>query len=156
MMMTIGHKIKSLRLASQMTQEYLAGKLFVTRNAISKWEQNRGTPSIDNIRALSSLFDVSMDELLGSSIKQLRLNTITSFVLIVSTIMVILYFLPWQKDWSMTLFITIQLMIYVIYTIIFILIYPKQFKQKITRVHVMKVIVISLIIQSIIGIVLEL
>ena len=154
--MTIGHKIKSLRLASQMTQEYLAGKLFVTRNAISKWEQNRGTPSIDNIRALSSLFDVSMDELLGSSIKQLRLNTITSFVLIGSTIMVILYFLPWQKDWSMTLFITIQLMIYVIYTIIFILIYPKQFKQKITRVHVMKVIVISLIIQSIIGIVLEL
>lgn len=154
--MTIGHKIKSLRLAHNMTQEDLAQKLFVTRNAISKWEQHRGTPSIDNIKALSSLFEVSMDELLGSSIKQLSLNTITGFVSIVSMIMVILYFVPWQRDWSMSLFITIQLIIYVIYTIFLILLYPEQFKQKITRVHVIKVIAISLSIPMYIGLVLEL
>jgi transcriptional regulator with XRE-family HTH domain len=154
--MTIGHKIKSLRLAHHMTQEDLAQKLFVTRNAISKWEQSRGTPSIDNIQALSSLFEISMDELLGSSIKQLSLNTITGFVSIVSMIMVILYFVPWQRDWSMTLFITIQIIIYVIYTIFLILLYPEQFIQKITRVHVIKVIAISLSIQTYIGLVLEL
>jgi transcriptional regulator with XRE-family HTH domain len=154
--MTIGQKIKSLRLAHHMTQEDLAEKLFVTRNAISKWEQNRGTPSIDNLQALSALFKVSMDELLGSNINQLSLNNVTGFVSIISIIMVILYFLPWQRDWSMTLFITIQLIIYVMYTIILIRIYPEQFKQKIPRVHVMKVIAFSLSIQTYIGFVLEL
>lgn len=154
--MTIGHKIKSLRLTHQMTQDDLAEKLFVTRNAISKWEQHRGTPSIDNIKALSSLFEISMDELLGSNINQISSNTITGFVSIVSMIMVILYFLPWRTDWSMTLFIIIQLNIYVIYTIIIILMYPQQFKQKLTRVHIIKVIAISLMIQTIIGLVLEL
>jgi transcriptional regulator with XRE-family HTH domain len=49
--MTIGHQIKSLRLAHNMTQEELAEKLFVTRNAISKWEHNRGTPSISSTRS---------------------------------------------------------------------------------------------------------
>lgn len=154
--MTIGHKIKSLRLAHNMTQEDLAKKLFVTRNAISKWEQNRGTPSIDNIKALSALFEVSMDDLLGSFIKHLNLNTITFFVSIITAIMVILYFMPWKTDWSMTLFIAIQVVIYFMYSIMMILLYPQQFKDMTIKLHLMKVIAISLSIQTLIGLGLEL
>ncbi|MCF7932791.1 MAG: helix-turn-helix domain-containing protein [Acholeplasmataceae bacterium] len=61
----IGDKIKSLRVQHQLTQEQLGEKLFVTRNAISKWETNKGTPNIESLKQLASLFNVSLDDLLG-------------------------------------------------------------------------------------------
>jgi transcriptional regulator with XRE-family HTH domain len=153
--MTIGHQIKSLRLAHNMTQEELAEKLFVTRNAISKWEHNRGTPSIDNIKALSSLFEVSIDALLTTYVRRLSLNKITGFISFITFMMITLYFLPWQTDWSMTLFIAIQFTIYIIYAMILIFLYPQELKEKATRLHLIKVIAFSLSIQTILGMILE-
>ena len=153
--MAIGHQIKSLRLAHNMTQEELAEKLFVTRNAISKWEHNRGTPSIDNIKALSSLFEVSIDALLTTYVRRLSLNKITGFISFITFMMITLYFLPWQTDWSMTLFIAIQFTIYIIYAMILIFLYPQELKEKATRVHLIKVIAFSLSIQTILGMILE-
>jgi transcriptional regulator with XRE-family HTH domain len=153
--MAIGHQIKSLRLAHNMTQEELAEKLFVTRNAISKWEHNRGTPSIDNIKALSSLFEVSIDALLTTYVRRLSLNKITGFISFITFMMITLYFLPWQTDWSMTLFIAIQFTIYIIYAIILIFLNPQELKEKATRLHLIKVIAFSLSIQTILGMILE-
>lgn len=48
------------------TQEELAKKLYVTRTAISKWESGRGLPNIDSLKALSKLFNVTIDDLLSS------------------------------------------------------------------------------------------
>lgn len=59
--MNVGIKIKELRKKSNMTQEDLASKLFVTRNAVSKWETNKGLPNIDNLKELSNIFNVSID-----------------------------------------------------------------------------------------------
>lgn len=47
-----------------MSQEQLAEKLGVSRQAITKWETDAGIPDIENIIAVSSLFDISIDELL--------------------------------------------------------------------------------------------
>jgi transcriptional regulator with XRE-family HTH domain len=138
-----------------MTQEELAEKLFVTRNAISKWEHNRGTPSIDNIKALSSLFEVSIDALLTTYVRRLSLNKITGFISFITFMMITLYFLPWQTDWSMTLFIAIQFTIYIIYAMILIFLYPQELKEKATRLHLIKVIAFTLSIQTILGMILE-
>lgn len=49
-----------------MSQEKLAEKIGVSRQAITKWETNAGIPDIENMMALSSLFDVTIDELLSA------------------------------------------------------------------------------------------
>jgi transcriptional regulator with XRE-family HTH domain len=64
--MNIGNKIKKLRVDSQMTQEQLAEKLHVTRNAISKWETDKGIPNIDSLVDLTKLFNISLDSLFSN------------------------------------------------------------------------------------------
>lgn len=63
--MNFGEKLKHLRQQNGLTQEALADKLFVTRTAVSKWETDKGLPSIDSLKLISQLFGVSMDELIG-------------------------------------------------------------------------------------------
>ncbi|MGS0973791.1 MAG: helix-turn-helix domain-containing protein [Candidatus Izemoplasmataceae bacterium] len=63
--MSVGDNIKKLRYDNGLTQEDLAAKIYVTRNAISKWETNKGIPSIDSLKQLSSLFNVSLDQLVS-------------------------------------------------------------------------------------------
>ena len=61
----LNEKIRALRKANNMTQEELAEKICVSRQAITKWETGLGTPDISNIEALAKLFDVSIDQLLS-------------------------------------------------------------------------------------------
>ena len=64
--MEFNEKLQYFRKKSNLTQEELAEKLFVSRTAISKWESGRGMPSISSLKAISEVFDVSIDELLSS------------------------------------------------------------------------------------------
>lgn len=64
--MIFAGKLKTLRKQSGMSQEKLAEKLGVSRQAITKWETGSGIPDIENIMAISSLFNISIDELLGN------------------------------------------------------------------------------------------
>ena len=61
--MEIGNNIKDLRLSRGMTQEQLAGKLNVTAQAVSKWENGTTTPDISLLPELSVIFGVSIDDL---------------------------------------------------------------------------------------------
>lgn len=74
--MNIGEKIKTLRQQNGLSQESLANKLSVSRQAITKWETNRGIPDIENLKSLSILFNVSLDYLVSEdndiSFAQLR------------------------------------------------------------------------------------
>ena len=65
--MTFGEKLKKLRTENELTQEELAEKIFVTRTAISKWETDRGYPSIESLKQLSNLFSISIDELISDA-----------------------------------------------------------------------------------------
>ena len=58
--------LKSLREAHHLTQEELAGRVHVTRQAVSRWENNETQPSTDTLRLLSREFNVSVNTLLGS------------------------------------------------------------------------------------------
>ena len=62
--MTIGEKITNLRNKAGFSQETLAEKLSVSRQANSKWEMDSALPQIDKVLAICELFDVSADELL--------------------------------------------------------------------------------------------
>lgn len=64
--MTFAERLKMLRRQAGMSQEKLAEKLGVSRQAVTKWETDTGIPDIDNIMAVSKLFDISIDELLGN------------------------------------------------------------------------------------------
>lgn len=63
--MTFAEKLKSIRKQAGMSQEKLAEKLGVSRQAVTKWETNMGIPDVENIMAIAALFDISIDELLG-------------------------------------------------------------------------------------------
>ena len=64
--MTLGEKLKSARKSAGLTQEQLAEKLLVSRQAVSKWEVDKGMPEIGNLGQLSKLLNISIDYLLDS------------------------------------------------------------------------------------------
>lgn len=55
-----------LRKKHHMTQDELAEKVFLTRQAVSRWESGETTPNPETLKLLSRLFDVSINTLLGS------------------------------------------------------------------------------------------
>ncbi len=56
----------SLRTKAGLSQDELAQKVFVTRQAVSRWERGETTPNVETLKLLSRLFDVSINTLLGS------------------------------------------------------------------------------------------
>lgn len=58
--------ILDLRTKKGLSQEELAEKMFVTRQAVSRWENGETIPNIDTLKLLSKYFDVSINTLLGS------------------------------------------------------------------------------------------
>ncbi|MBQ5543292.1 MAG: helix-turn-helix transcriptional regulator [Erysipelotrichales bacterium] len=62
--MTFGEKLKEARKKAGMTQEQLANLLSVSRQAITKWESDKGMPDIENLKVLSKALEVSIDSLL--------------------------------------------------------------------------------------------
>lgn len=57
----IGEKIKNKRKELNLTQEYLAKELNISRQAVSKWEKGLSEPSMDNLVKLSGIFGVDID-----------------------------------------------------------------------------------------------
>lgn len=55
-----------LRKKHGFTQDQLAEKLFVTRQAVSRWESGETVPNVETLKLLSKVFDVSINTLLGS------------------------------------------------------------------------------------------
>lgn len=62
--MTFGEKLFNLRKSKNFSQEELAEKLGVTRQAISRWENGETMPDSPNLIEICDLFDVSADYLL--------------------------------------------------------------------------------------------
>ncbi len=81
--MELGRRIKEYRSAAQMTQEELAEKMFVSRQTISNWENDKSYPDIHSLLMLGNLFDVSLDILVKGDIETMKEkideNTIKAF-----------------------------------------------------------------------------
>ena len=63
---SLGQVLKDRRLECKMTQEFVAERLGVSRQAVSKWESGTSDPSTANLLALAKLYDISPEELLRS------------------------------------------------------------------------------------------
>lgn len=66
--MTFGEKIKRLRRSKGLSQDQLAQRLSVSRQAVSKWEMDLSYPDAENIILLSDLFEVTTDTLLKEAV----------------------------------------------------------------------------------------
>ena len=91
----IGTIIRNHRIAKGLTQEELGVKVFVSKQAVSKWETGKTLPDIEMVRKLCDILEIRKDEILGGSIKEtkksrkwLKVVTIISVV----SILVALFF----------------------------------------------------------------
>lgn len=105
--MELGRRIKEYRSAAQMTQEELAEKMFVSRQTISNWENDKSYPDIHSLLMLGNLFDVSLDILVKGDIEAMKEkideNTIKAFnrdsaifsILLIGMVATPLFLLKW-------------------------------------------------------------
>ena len=68
--MTLGKKLKEIRKNFGLSQEELAEMMHVSRQAITKWENDNGLPDVSNLQELSKVFGLTVDYLLDND-KQL-------------------------------------------------------------------------------------
>ena len=70
--MEFGNRIKELRKAQNINQDELAEKLFVSRQTISNWENDKSYPDIQSVLLLSEIFNVSVDQLLKGDVEKME------------------------------------------------------------------------------------
>ena len=77
--MKFNEKLRLLRKELNLTQEELADKLNVSRQAITKWESAEGMPDIENLNYISKLFNTSIDELIKEDL-EISINTNNKYI----------------------------------------------------------------------------
>ena len=65
--MTFGKNLQKLRKEKGLSQDALANRLYVTRQSVSQWENDRTMPSVDLLLKLSEVFDTTVDAMLGKA-----------------------------------------------------------------------------------------
>lgn len=69
MTIELANRLTKLRKEHGFSQEDLADKLGVSRQAVSKWERGEATPDMDNLIELSKIYNISLDEVVGNKIE---------------------------------------------------------------------------------------
>lgn len=98
--------IKTERKKRNLTQEELANELFVSRQLVSKWENGRGYPDLEQLIKLSDLFEISLDELMrGDRQMTKKLNMrihrrklLTGIAIMLAGIIFILSYNLWSQE----------------------------------------------------------
>lgn len=117
--MKIGNKIIKYRKINKLSQEQLAEKLSVSRQTISNWELDITKPDVNQIKKLSFLFNVSIDEMLDNDLrdiiekkvsntekisnennKKIKIIIITLYFLILSFLIVFIIYCCFNKDFT--------------------------------------------------------
>ncbi len=70
--MDIGNKIKEYRIRCNLNQEELANKLFVSRQTVSNWENNKFYPDIKSIVLLCNIFNVSIQDFIEGDLEEMK------------------------------------------------------------------------------------
>ena len=86
--MTFEQKIKYLRKREGITQENLAKRLNLSRQAIAKWECGNAMPDIYNLKEMANLFGVTIDELLTEKDIEIKEDNISIFEIIMQNLMI--------------------------------------------------------------------
>ena len=101
--MELENKIKYYRGEKEFSQEELAERVYVSRQTISNWENNKSYPDINSIVLLSEIFEISIDNLIKGDVEQMKkeintedvkkLNLYSSIMLILMLVATILLML---------------------------------------------------------------
>ena len=84
--MDLGYKIFENRKKLGLSQEELGEKLNVSRQSVSLWENNQAQPSLENLKCLATLFNVSVDELCGNDLLHEEIATAKNSAFCTSTV----------------------------------------------------------------------
>ena len=70
--MEIGNRIRTMRMQLNLSQEELAEKIYVSRQTISNWENDKSYPDINSLLRLSEVFALSLDHLIKGDVQQMK------------------------------------------------------------------------------------
>ena len=70
--MNLSDNLKRIRKENNLSQEQLADKLGVSRQAVSKWESNQAYPEMDKVLQICKMFNLNIDELLNQNLKEVN------------------------------------------------------------------------------------
>ena len=76
--MNLGKKLAELRKKNNLSQEELADKVGVARQTISKWEIGDTTPDINQVKIISKIFNISIDELVDNDINNVIVEKVSN------------------------------------------------------------------------------
>jgi len=65
--MDLAKKVSDIRKKSGLTQDEFAAKLFVTRQAVSRWENGKTTPTVDTLKMISELFKIDANSFFSAA-----------------------------------------------------------------------------------------
>ena len=127
--MELGKQIKKHRQEVQLSQEKLADRVYVSRQTISNWENDKSYPDVNSLVLLSEIFQSSLDNLIKGDIevmkdviqkeeivKMNRYGKIYTKMLIVTAVSAVLLFMwfgvwafiPWGIIWALSMYFAFQ------------------------------------------------
>lgn len=127
--MELGKQIKKHRQEVQLSQEELADRVYVSRQTISNWENDKSYPDVNSLVLLSEIFQISLDNLIKGDIevmkdviqkeeivKMNRYGKIYTIMLIVTAISAVPLFMwlgvwafiPWGIIWALSMYFAFQ------------------------------------------------
>lgn len=115
--MEFSEKLKTKRIEANLTQNQLAEKLVISRQAISNYEQGRSYPSIDILVGICKVFNTSLDDLLSSGVRKqyMKQTLVLSGLLFANLILSLLsLFFLMKKETLLTLYVAFSIAIHII------------------------------------------
>ena len=127
--MEFGKQIKKLRQEAQLSQEELAERIYVSRQTISNWENDKSYPDVNSLVLLSETFQISLDKLIKGDIEVMKdviqkeeivkmnrygkIYTIMLIVTVVSAVPLFVWlgvwaFIPWGIIWALSMYFAVQ------------------------------------------------
>lgn len=127
--MELGKQIKKCRQEANLSQEELAERVYVSRQTISNWENDKSYPDVNSLVLLSEVFHISLDKLIKGDIDRMReeikkeevtkLNhygtilTVLFVVMLVSVVPLVhwlgnLGFIPWGIIFALTMYFALK------------------------------------------------
>ena len=127
--MELGKQIKKHRQEVQLSQEKLADRVYVSRQTISNWENDKSYPDVNSLVLLSEIFQISLDNLIKGDIEVMKdiiqkeeivkmnrygkIYTIMLIVTAVSAVPLFMWlgvwaFIPWGVIWALSMYFAFQ------------------------------------------------
>lgn len=128
--MELGKQIKMHRQEAELSQEELANRVYVSRQTILNWENDKSYPDVNSLVLLSEIFQISLDKLIKGDIGVMkeviqkeeiekmkrygRIYTIMLIVTVVSAVPLFMWlgvwaFIPWGIIWTISMYFALKI-----------------------------------------------